>query len=231
MKLSIIVCVYNEINTLEEILEKINNAFLPPKFVKEIIIIDNNSTDGTREFLDKLKVTNKYKIIFQNKNYGKGNSIITGINEASGYLTVFQDADLEYEPNNYSKLIEHLEKNNLDAVFGSRIMHNEDYFYYKINRFAVINLTKMINFLFTGSFTDVATNHKLIKTNVLKKLNLKSKGFNLDFEIAIKLLKCGFNCGEIPIKYFPRTYKEGKKINFLDAIKSFLVVIYFFFRS
>ena len=231
MKLSIIVCVYNEINTLEEILEKINNAFLPPKFVKEIIIIDNNSTDGTREFLDKLKVTNKYKIIFQNKNYGKGNSIITGINEASGYLTVFQDADLEYEPNNYSKLIEHLEKNNLDAVFGSRIMHNEDYFYYKINRFAVINLTKMINFLFTGSFTDVATNHKLIKTNVLKKLNLKSKGFNLDFEIAIKLLKYGFNCGEIPIKYFPRTYKEGKKINFLDAIKSFLVVIYFFFRS
>ncbi len=230
MKLSIIVCVYNEINTLEEILKKINNASLPPKFFKEIIIIDNNSTDGTREFLYKLKVTNKYKIIFQNKNYGKGNSIITGINEASGYLTVFQDADLEYEPNNYSKLIEHLEKNNLDAVFGSRIMHNEDYFYYKINRFAVINLTKMINFLFTGSFTDVATNHKLIKTNVLKKLNLKSKGFNLDFEIAIKLLKYGFSCGEIPIKYFPRTYKEGKKINFLDAIKSFLVVIYFFFR-
>ncbi len=230
MKLSIIVCVYNEINTLEEILKRINNAFLPPKFDKEIIIIDNNSTDGTREFLDKLKNTNKYKIFFQKKNYGKGNSIITGINEATGYYTVFQDADLEYEPNNYSKLIEHLEKNNLDAVFGSRIMHDEDYFYYKINRFAVINLTKIINFLFKGSFTDVATNHKLIKTHVLKKLNLKSKGFDLDFEISLKLLKYRFNCGEIPIKYFPRTYKEGKKINFFDAIKSFLIVIYFFFR-
>ena len=231
MKLSIIVCVYNEINTLEEILKRINNAFLPPKFDKEIIIIDNNSTDGTREFLDKLRVTNKYKFIFQKKNFGKGFSIITGINEATGDLTVFQDADLEYEPNNYSKLIDHLDKNNLDAVFGSRIMHNEDYFYYKLNRLAVVNLTKIINFLFKGSFTDVATNHKLIKTNVLKQLNLKSKGFNLDFEISLKLLKYGFNCGEIPIKYFPRTYKQGKKINFLDAIKSLFIIFYFYFKS
>ena len=231
MKLSVIVCVYNEINTIEEILKKIDNVDLPSDFEKEIIIIDNNSTDGTREFLNKLKIANKYKVIFQKKNYGKGNSIITGINEATGTLTVFQDADLEYEPNNYSKLIEYLEKNNLDAVFGSRIMHDEDYFYYKLNRFAVINLTKIINFLFKGSFTDVATNHKLIKTNVLKQLNLKSKGFNLDFEISLKLLKYGFNCGEIPIKYFPRTYKEGKKINFFDAIKSLIIILYFYFKS
>tara|TARA_B100001057_G_scaffold113079_1_gene111352 strand:+ start:1241 stop:1939 length:699 start_codon:yes stop_codon:yes gene_type:complete len=231
MKLSVIVCVYNEINTIEEILKKIDNVDLPSDFEKEIIIIDNNSTDGTREFLNKLKIANKYKVIFQKKNYGKGNSIITGINEATGNLTVFQDADLEYEPNNYSKLIEYLEKNNLDAVFGSRIMHDEDYFYYKLNRFAVINLTKIINFLFKGSFTDVATNHKLIKTNVLKQLNLKSKGFNLDFEISLKLLKYGFNCGEIPVKYFPRTYKDGKKINFLDAIKSLFIIFYFYFKS
>ena len=146
MKLSVIVCVYNEINTIEEILKKIDNVDLPSDFEKEIIIIDNNSSDGTREFLNKLKIANKYKIIFQKKNYGKGNSIITGINEATGNLTVFQDADLEYEPNNYSKLIEYLEKNNLAAVFGSRIMHDEDYFYYTLNRLAVINLTKIINF-------------------------------------------------------------------------------------
>ena len=231
MKLSIIVCVYNEINTIEKILEKIDNTKLPFEIEKEIIIIDNNSTDGTRELLNSLIESNKYKIIFQKKNYGKGNSIIKGINNATGNLTVFQDADLEYEPNNYSKLIDYLNKNNLDAVFGSRIKHHQDHFYYKLNRLAVINLTKIINFLFKGSFTDVATNHKLIKTNVLKGLNLKSKGFNLDFEISLKLLKYGYNCGEIPIKYFPRTYKEGKKINFLDAIKSLFVIFYFYFKS
>ena len=231
MKLSIIVCVYNEINTIENILQKIDSTELPSGFEKEVIIVDNNSTDGTRDFLHKLLSSNKYKIIFQKKNYGKGNSIITGIKEASGNLTVFQDADLEYDPNNYLKLIDHLNKNNLDAVFGSRIKHHEDHFYYKLNKFAVINLTRLINFLYKGSFTDVATNHKLIKTDVLKKLNLICRGFNLDFEISLKLAKYGFNYGEIPIQYFPRTYKEGKKINFFDAIKSLFVIFYFYFKS
>ena len=231
MKLSIIVCVYNEINTIENILQKIDSTELPSGFEKEVIIVDNNSTDGTRDFLHKLLSSNKYKIIFQKKNYGKANSIITGIKEASGNLTVFQDADLEYDPNNYLKLIDHLNKNNLDAVFGSRIKHHEDHFYYKLNKFAVINLTRLINFLYKGSFTDVATNHKLIKTDVLKKLNLICRGFNLDFEISLKLAKYGFNYGEIPIQYFPRTYKEGKKINFFDAIKSLFVIFYFYFKS
>tara|TARA_B100000787_G_C16191771_1_gene297993 strand:- start:426 stop:1121 length:696 start_codon:yes stop_codon:yes gene_type:complete len=231
MKLSIIVCVYNEVKTIEEILRKINKVNLPEPFEKEIIIVDNNSFDGTKEFLKSLIESNQYKIIFQEKNYGKGNSIITGIKVASGDLTVFQDADLEYEPDNYIRLIEHLNNNKLDAVFGSRIKHHEDNFYYKLNRLAVINLTKLINFLFNGSFTDVATNHKLIKTEVLKKLNLVSKGFNLDFEISSKLAKYKFRCGEIPIQYFPRTYKNGKKINFLDAVKSLFIIWYFYFKS
>ena len=231
MKLSIIICVYNEIKTIEEILQKINNVNLPVQFEKEIIIVDNNSQDGTKEFLKNLVNSNQYNIIFQKKNFGKGNSIITGIKEVSGDLVVFQDADLEYDPNNYVKLINHLNKNKLDAVFGSRVLNDKDYFYYKLNKFVVIKLTRLINFLFDGSFTDVATNHKLIKTKVLKKLNLVSKGFNLDFEISLKLAKYKFKCGEIPISYLPRTYKEGKKINFIDAIKSILVIFYFYFRS
>tara|TARA_B100001057_G_scaffold454626_1_gene500558 strand:+ start:282 stop:977 length:696 start_codon:yes stop_codon:yes gene_type:complete len=231
MKLSIIVCVYNEINTIEKILKKIDNVALPSPYTKEIIIIDNNSHDGTKEFLKKLLSINKYKIILQEKNYGKGNSVIRGINEASGNLTVFQDGDLEYEPNNYVRLLNHLNENKLDAVFGSRIKNTEDYFYYKVNRFAVVYLTQIINFLFKGSFTDVATNHKMIKTEILKKLDLKFKGFNSDFEIALKLLKYKYNCGEIAIKYYPRKYEEGKKINLWDGIKSFLVIIYFFFKS
>ena len=231
MKLSVIVCVYNEIKTIDEILKKINGVNLPNDIDKEVIIIDNNSFDGTKEFLKKLIDSNNYKIIFQEKNLGKGNSIITGIKEASGDLIVFQDADLEYEPNNYIQLINHLNENNLDAVFGSRIKHNEDYFYYKLNRFAVVNLTNLVNFLFKGSFTDIATNHKLIKTDVLKKLNLVSKGFNLDFEISLKLAKYRYNYDEIAISYFPRTYREGKKINFMDAIKSLFIIFYFYFKS
>jgi dolichol-phosphate mannosyltransferase len=231
MKLSIIVCVYNEIDTISKILKKLDLVELPYNYEKEIIIVDNNSNDGTKEFLKDLLNLKKYIIVFQKKNLGKGSSIITGLNFVSGDLTIFQDADLEYEPYNYVDLIKYLKKNNLDSVFGSRInTDDKDYFYYKLNKFAVICLTKTINFLFKSSFTDVATNHKLIRTDILKKLNLKSKGFNLDFEISCKLAKYGYKTGEIFINYFPRTYQQGKKINFLDAIKSFLVIVYFYFR-
>ena len=231
MKLSVIVCVFNEIKTIEKILHKIDNVKLQNNIQKEIIIIDNNSSDGTKEFLKKIPISNNLKIFFQKKNLGKGNSIIKGIKESTGDLIVFQDADLEYDPNNFNKLVNHLLKNNLDAVFGSRIKNDEVYFHYKINRLFVIFLTKLINFLYHGSFTDVATNHKLIKKEVLNKLNLVSKGFTLDFEISLKLAKYKFKYDEISIEYYPRTYKEGKKINFLDAIKSLFVIFYYFFRK
>ena len=230
-RLSVIVCVFNEIKTIEKILCKIDNVELQNNIQKEIIIIDNNSSDGTKEFLKKIPISNNLKIFFQEKNLGKGNSIILGIRESTGDLIVFQDADLEYDPNNYNKLINHLLNNKLDAVFGSRIKNNEVYFYYKINRLFVIFLTKLINLLYRGSFTDVATNHKLIKKEVLNKLNLVSKGFTLDFEISLKLAKYKFRYDEISIEYYPRTYKEGKKINFLDAIKSLFVIFYYFFRK
>jgi len=231
VRLSVIVCVFNEIKTIEKILRKINNVELQNNIQKEIIIIDNNSSDGTKEFLKKIPISNNLKIFFQEKNLGKGNSIIMGIRESTGNLIVFQDADLEYDPNNFNKLINHLLKNKLDAVFGSRIKNDEIYFYYKVNKLFVIFLTKLINLLYRGSFTDVATNHKLIKKEVLNKLNLVSKGFTLDFEISLKLAKYKFKYDEISIEYYPRTYKDGKKINFLDAIKSLFVIFYYFFRK
>ena len=230
MKLSIIVCVFNEIKTIKEILLKIDEVNLPFLYSKEVIIIDNNSTDGTKEYLKQVQLTKKYKIFFQEKNYGKGKSIIKGINEANGDLIVFQDADLEYEPKNYVQLINYLKQNELDAVFGSRLKHGEVFFHYNLNRFAVIYFTKIINFLFNGSFTDTATNHKLIKTEVLKKLEIKSYGFEADFEIALKLLKYKFKCGEIPIKYFPRKHEAGKKIKFIDGLKSLKLIFYYYYK-
>ncbi|WP_440675414.1 glycosyltransferase family 2 protein [Candidatus Pelagibacter sp. HIMB1593] len=230
MKLSIIVCVFNEIKTIKKILLKIDKVNLPFSYLKEVIIVDNNSTDGTKEYLKELKLPKNYKIFFQNKNYGKGNSVIKGIKAATGDLTIFQDADLEYDPQNYIKLINYLKKNQLDAVFGSRIKNTEDFFYYRINRLAVIYLTKLINYLFKGSFTDAATNHKLIKTNILRKLKIKTKGFESDFEITLKLLKYKFKCDEIAIKYFPRKHEAGKKIKFQDGIKSLMIIIYFYLK-
>jgi len=230
MKLSIIVCVFNEVKTIKEILLKIDEVNLPFSYSKEVIIVDNNSTDGTKEYLKELKSIKNYKIFLQKKNYGKGNSVIKGIDAATGDLIVFQDADLEYDPQNYIKLINYLKKNQLDAVFGSRIKNTEDFFYYKINRFAVIYLTKLINYLFKGSFSDAATNHKLIKTDTLRKLNIKSKGFESDFEITLKLLKYKYKCDEVPIKYFPRKHEAGKKIKFQDGIKSLILIVYFYLK-
>ncbi len=223
MKLSIIVCVYNEVSTIQQIYDEILSVNLINNIEKEIIIIDNNSTDGTKEILKKINNTNT-KIIFQNKNFGKGNSIIEGIKLSSGYYVVFQDADLEYSPSNYNKLLRKMIDNKLDAVFGSRIKSNADYHVYYLNKFAVLIYTKLINFFYNGKFSDTATNHKLIKSDILKKIDLESKSFALDFEIAIKLAKLNVAFEEVPIDYKPRKYEDGKKINLLDALKSFYVI-------
>ena len=225
MKLSIIVCVFNEISTIQEIYNQILDVDLINNIEKEIIIIDNNSTDGTKEILKKISKENT-KIIFQHKNLGKGNSLIEGIKMATGDYVVFQDADLEYSPNNYNMLLQKMFKENLDAVFGSRVINNSDYHVYYFNKLAVLIYTKLINFFYNGQFTDTATNHKLIKLNFLKNLKLESKSFALDFEIAIKLSKLKIKYGEVSINYKPRKYAEGKKINFLDAIKSLYVIFY-----
>lgn len=224
MKLSIIVCVFNEVSTIQKIYDEIINIKLFNNYKKEIIIIDNNSTDGTKEILKK--INNKdTQIIFQKKNLGKGNSIIEGIKLATGNYTIFQDADLEYSPKNYNLLLKKIIENDLDAVFGSRVKSNVNYHVYYLNKLAVLIFTKLINYFYNGEFTDTATNHKLIKTKILKSIKLESKSFALDFEISIKLSKLNIKYDEVAIDYKPRKYNEGKKINMVDALKSFYVII------
>ncbi len=230
MKLSIIICVYNEIKTISEIIKKVESQNLIKNIEKEIIIIDNNSTDGTKEFLQKLIITGNLKIIFNNENIGKGGSIKKGIRESSGELIIFQDADLEYDPSEYNKLLDCLLVNNLDAVYGSRYLGGKDFHIYKLNRFAVFFLTFIINILFKTSFTDSATNYKLIKSDIIRNINFISKSFSIDFEITLHLGLLDTRCSEIPIEYNPRKYLDGKKINYIDGIKSIYIILYYFIK-
>jgi glycosyltransferase involved in cell wall biosynthesis len=230
MKLSIIICVYNEINTISEIIKKVQSQTLINNIKKEIIIIDNNSTDGTREALKELVNTENLKIIFNKINIGKGGSIKKGIRESSGELIIFQDADLEYDPSEYNKLLKCLLTNKLDAVYGSRYLGGKDFHVYKLNRFAVFFLTFVINILFKTSFTDSATNYKLIKSDTIRYINFISKSFSIDFEITLHLGLLSANCSEVPIEYNPRKYLDGKKINYKDAFKSVYIILYYFIK-
>ncbi len=228
--LSVIVCVYNEERTIEKLINKVEDSKLPDNFSKEIIIIDNCSTDKTQNILKKFINKKNFTIKLQNKNYGKGNSIIEGLKISKGEFIVFQDADLEYDPENYFFLLNKILEKNLDAVFGSRSLNNSEYHIYKLNSVGSKYFTKLINFLYKSDFTDTSTNHKLIKSTVLKKLYLKSKGFELDFEIALKLAKGKYKYAEIPISFNPRTKKDGKKVKITDGFKCLKVILLNYFN-
>ncbi len=228
--LSVIICVYNEEKTIEKLINKVEVSNLPKNFNKEIIIIDNCSNDNTQNILKKFINKNNYIIRLQKKNYGKGNSIIEGLKLSKGEYIVFQDADLEYDPNNYFFLLNKIIEKNLDAVFGSRALNNSDYHIYKLNSLGSKYFTKLINVLYNSTFTDTSTNHKLIKSKVLKEMNLKSRGFELDFEIALKLAKKEYKYAEIPISFTPRTKKDGKKVKIIDGFKCLMVILVNYFN-
>lgn len=224
MKLSIIICVYNERATILEVIKRVKEAELLPGWTKEIIIVDNCSTDGTRELLETIN-DKDIRIIFQPRNLGKGNSIRTAIPLCSGDFTITQDADLEYHPRQYRLLLKKALDDNLDAVYGSRVLGGKRYHYYTLNYFVVRFLTILTNLLFGAHYTDVATNYKLIRTSLLKSLNLTCSGFDLDFEISNKLALATKKISEVPIEFEPRTYQEGKKIRYKDGIQAFLRII------
>lgn len=230
-KLSVIICVYNEFKTIKLIIDKVLNAKLPNNIIKEIVIIDNNSTDGTKQILENFKENKDIKIFFNKENFGKGYSITKGIKKASGNYIIFQDADLEYDPNDYYNLINHLIKHDLDFVYGSRIIKNKKYHRYNLHKYVVIFYSFLINLLFKARFTDTATNYKLFKSHVIKNIKLTSKSFAIDFEITVKLVKRKYIYDEVPISYNPRSYDQGKKINVNDAFKSLLIIIKLFFSK
>lgn len=218
MKLSIIIPCYNEQSTIKEIVQKIN---LQKNINKEIIIIDDNSSDRTREILENEVRNEVSKIIFNDKNYGKGYSIRKGVENASGDCILIQDADLEYDPNDYKKLLNPIINGNADVVYGSRFIGNDErrvlYFWHTMgNKF----LTLLSNMFSNLNLTDMEVGYKLFKTDVLKNIDLKENRFGFEPEITAKISKKNIKIYEVSISYFGRKYAEGKKITWKDGLSA-----------
>ena len=224
MKLSIIICVYNERETIQTVLERVREVDLGPGWEKEIIVVDNFSTDGTREFLQELGLPD-VRVIFHPRNLGKGTSVRTGLAHATGDYAIIQDADLEYDPGEYHLFLERIGSERPAAVYGSRTMGGRAVYKYVTNYLGVRFLTWLTNLLYGARLTDVATGAKMVRLDVARSLNLTGAGFDLDFELTDKLLRAGHRIVEVPITYRPRTIAEGKKIRPWDGLWALKVII------
>ena len=224
MKLSVIICCYNEKATIEDVIAKTQAVDLGPNWGREIIIVDNYSTDGTREILQKI-ADPEIRVFFHERNMGKGMSIRTGIANMTGDYFFIQDADSEYDPFEQRKFTDKAAATQAPAIFGSRVLDGEIKSKYWRTLMGNRFLTWMHNVLFGQRLTDVATASKMVRADVAQSLNLTCSNFDLDFELPNKIALAGHDILEIPIQYDPRTYAEGKKIGWKDAIEAMLVMV------
>lgn len=214
MKLSVIIPVYNEKNTIKEILRQVRQVDVEP-LEKEIIVVDDGSTDGTSDIL-KYEADSSLKYIRHQQNQGKGAAVCSGLVKASGDLVIIQDADLEYDPNDYKKLINPILKGKAKVVYGSRFTgerRNMLFWHYVGNR--LLSLTT--NILYNTTLSDMETGYKLFTKEVLNGLKIKAKRFEFEPEITAKVLKKGIRIYEVPISYTGREFSEGKKISWKDG--------------
>jgi len=226
IKLSIIIPVFNERGTILRILKKVEDVKLK-NIKKEIIIVDDFSTDGTREVLKNLK---KYKVFFHKKNRGKGAALRTALKNVTGNIILIQDADLEYDPNDYPKLLQPILSGKTEVVYGSRFKSSkghlkERFFAYKVHSIGNFLLTLITNLIFFSKLTDMESCYKVFTKKVKEDMTLKSNGFEIEPEITAKILKNGYAIKEVPINYYSRDFSEGKKINWKDGIKSLLYLL------
>jgi glycosyltransferase involved in cell wall biosynthesis len=213
MKLTIIIPVYNEVRTVGELVRRVQNVPVN----KEVIVINDASSDGTGEILERME---DIEVIHFSVNKGKGTAVAAGLKRCTGDLVIVQDADLEYDPNDYPRLMQPIIERSADAVYGSRFKGGGKFLF----RFWLANkiFVFITNFLFGARLSDVLTCFRCMRRDLLQEMNLESKRFEIETEITAKLLRRGLRIVEVPISYCGRI--EGKKINVLDGIKILVVI-------
>lgn len=218
--LSIVIPAYNEANFISDVIRRVQET----PYEKEIIIVDDGSVDGTRDILKGLKEPN-ITVVLQEVNQGKGAALRAGFERAKGDVVIIQDADLEYDPRDYPKLLEPILEGKADVVYGSRFLggpHRVLYFWHYVGNMAVTLLSNMFTNL---NLTDMETGYKVFKREVLKDIRIESNRFGFEPEITAKIAKGHFKVFEIPISYYGRSYEEGKKITWRDGIKAFFTIL------
>lgn len=218
--LSVVMPVYNESATLEEMVERVMAVPLR----KELIAVDDASSDGSREILARLSQKHGFRVLLQDRNRGKGAAVRRGIAEAKGDVIVMQDADLEYSPEEFPELIDLIVKGKADAVFGSRFLGRHRCFLFT-HYLANLFLNLVTNVLYNTTMTDMETCHKAVRADLLKSLPLRSDRFGIEPEITAKLFKRGARVYEVPITYEGRDYAEGKKITWRDGFPALWALV------
>ncbi len=214
MRLTVIIPVYNEVKTIQEIVHRVRATGL----VDEILIVDDGSHDGTRDLLANLENSSQVKVIYHDRNRGKGAAVRTGISQAAGDLILIQDADLEYDPRDYPALLRPIQEGIADVVYGSRFLGAARRPILFWNMVANKILTLTTNILYNNILTDMETGYKLFRREVVMDIPLHARGFEFEPEFTAKILKKKVRVFEVPITFNPREYSEGKKIKAHDAV-------------
>ena len=220
-KLSIVIPCYNEINNIERLVAKVRKS---PIENKEIIIVDDMSVDGTRDVLENCIKDKVDKIIYHEKNAGKGAALKTGFLEASGDVIIIQDADLEYDPSEYPAIIKPIIDNEAMVVYGSRFLESKAKGYL-INRIANKVITKISNVFTKQNLTDVETCYKAFNRDIIERIDIEESRFGFEPEITAKISRMGIKIREVPISYNPRTLEDGKKVGIKDGFRALYCIV------
>jgi glycosyltransferase involved in cell wall biosynthesis len=231
MKLTIVIPVYNEVNTLSTLVDAVRAV--DTGLEREIILVDDGSTDGTRDLLPELAKTYSDVVIdLHDVNQGKGAALHTGFAKATGDIVLIQDADMEYDPQDYPRLLDPILKNRADVVYGSRFLgggaHRVVYYWHSVgNKF----LTTLSNMMTNINLTDMEVCYKVFKRDIIQSLNLKEKRFGFEVEVTAKLARSGAVIYEVPISYYGRSYEEGKKITWKDGFRAIWCILKYRFAD